>query len=394
VGLEESLTPYERFLQSIDNVDTRKNYDYGMKSFLRYAKITADDLMKASPTAIEDAIRRQIRDMENQGLSWGTRAAVVNGLWKFCKVNKLKEVDFDEIRKTLGDDESEHDDQPYDNELVRKLMQAADLRKKVIIGVLATSGIRRGAIASLKLKHAHKMTIPESTTETYALDIYANSKKDRYATFITPEVSALLDAYLKARVAAGEVLSPDSPLIREQYDPTANRAADTENVNKPRHVTTSTVAQLVTALIIQAGLKDEIRKRKIHAMHAFRKHVYTELIKAGVKEVNVKRIIGHSTGLGRNYDRQTLEDMLKDYAKVIPALTISNEPELQRQVEKLRVELSDVSALKAEMYRMKQELDTLKRANENAALVEANRDKVPEVAAPAPIPQRKKAKKD
>lgn len=63
--------------------------------------------MNANATAIEDAVKRHIKDLEDKGKSWGTRAAVFNALWKFCKVNKLKEVDFDEIRKRLGDDETE-----------------------------------------------------------------------------------------------------------------------------------------------------------------------------------------------------------------------------------------------------------------------------------------------
>ena len=91
---------------------------------------------------------------------------------------------------------------------------------------------------------------------------------------------------------------------------------------------------------------EEVRKLKIRQMHAFRKRVYSELVGAGVKEISIKKIVGHSTGLGRNYDRSEIEDLLKDYAKAIPALTISDAPELQRQVKELEVKASSVEYMK------------------------------------------------
>lgn len=377
MALIESLTPYERFIQSTDNPATRRHYDYGMKAFLTFAKITADELVKASAMVIEDTVKLHIKHMEDKGLSWGTRAAVVNALWKFCKVNKLKDVDFDEIRKRLGNDETDRTDEPYNRDILRRLMDAADLRKKVIVGIFATSGIRRSALPPLKLKHIQKVLIPETNSETYVLTIYANSKKDRYQTFVTPEIAVLIDTYLQVRRSAGEETGPDSPLVREQYDPTANHAAAEDDVKLARHVSQSTIAQLVSMLLVQAGLKDEIRKRGIHEVHGFRKHVYTELIKAGVKEVNVKRIIGHSTGLGKNYDRQTVEDMLRDYAKAIPALTISNETKLARQVEELKTQTADVDLMKKMHLDMKlaleEEREARKRLEAKVALLESGK---------------------
>lgn len=347
--LEESLTPYERFIQSVENPYTRHGYVCGLKWFLEFTKTTPDELVKASPMAIEDSLKRLIKHMEQIGKSWGSRAAVVNALRKFLRTNKVKDVDWDELRKRLGEDESEHDDQPYSRELIQRLMQAADLRKKVIVGVLATAGIRRSALPPLKLKHTKKLQLPNNAGSIYSLDIYANSKRSRYVTFVTPEVTAIIDTYLESRKAAGETLGPESPLIREQFDK--------ESVNKPRHITQSTTAQLVQGLIIQAGVKQEIRENKIHTMHAFRKRVYTELIKAGVKEVNVKRVVGHSTGLGRNYDRQTIDVMLQDYAKAIPNLMISDSADLKRRVDELTTKVSDFEQMKQLYLSVKAELD-------------------------------------
>jgi integrase len=375
MALEESLTPYERFMESVENPYTRHQYKAAFGWFTEFTKTTADELVKASPTAIEDAIKRHLKHLEQAGKSWGTRAAVVNAVRKFARVNKIKDLDWDEIRKRLGEDDKDHDDQPYSKELIQKLMQAADLRKKVIIGILATSGIRRGALAPLKIKHVKKMTLGNGAGEVYALTIYANSNRSRYVTFVTPEITAIIDDYLQSRTAAGEVIGPDSPLVREQYD--------TDSVNKARHITQSTTAQLVASLITQAGIKEEIRKRKIHALHAFRKTVYSTLVNVGVKEISIKKIMGHSTGLGRNYDRTNLSEVVKDYAKAIDALTISDAAEWKEKASKLQVQNDQLITL------LQDKVTALERANETREIVDKNVDKLPK---PVPVVAKKKRK--
>lgn len=78
--LQESLTPYERFIESVENPHTRNQYVRAFKWFVDFTKTTPDDLIRASPIAIEDSLKRHMRHMEQAGKSWGTRAAVVNSL--------------------------------------------------------------------------------------------------------------------------------------------------------------------------------------------------------------------------------------------------------------------------------------------------------------------------
>ena len=124
--------------------------------------------------AIEDALKRCLSELEEHGKSWGTKAMVVNALRKFTRVNKVKDIDWDEIRQNLGEDESDHDYQPYSRELVQKIIQAANLRKQVVVGILASAGIRRGALGQLKPKHIKKMKL--DSAEVFSLEIYANSE--------------------------------------------------------------------------------------------------------------------------------------------------------------------------------------------------------------------------
>ncbi len=398
MALTESLSPYERFLSKVQNPYTRHQYEHFVQVFCEYVRgreITSkklerlkkelrkaqrgksrdqsrieelekqvmaetialfdpviNEIFNSTPLAVQDAISRCLDDMKAKGKKWGTRIALVNGLWKLYKANKKdRELDWDELRAQVGDDETEHDDQPYSRPLLQKLMTAADLRKKVIVGIYATAGIRRGALPPLKRKHKFKAKLPDGS-DVYVLEVYPNSPKYRYLTAVTPEVTQLMDQYDAARAAAGEILTGESPLIREEYSE--------ENINNPKHITESTIAQLVTNLIERAGIASEIKQKKIHQMHGFRKTVYSELVRAGVKELNIKKLMGHSTGLGKNYDRsEFIEVVLPEYAKAVPALTISDAPELKRQVRELEVKVSDVDAMKAAYLKLKEDNERL-----------------------------------
>ncbi|AIF83915.1 phage integrase family protein [Candidatus Nitrososphaera evergladensis SR1] len=396
----EAKGAYQRFLSKTRNDFTRRQYDHFLTTFIEFTlkvkvdspklqelkkeftknrhkeKATKEALKKSileekirimEPlvaqitelpiTSLEDLIIDFINYLSGIGRGYGSQIAVVNAMRKFCKANKIV-LDFDGLREAVGEDDTERDDKPYSKDMVQRVMQAADLRKQTIIGILASCGMRRGGLADLKLKHLTKLSVDNWPT-VYALKVYPNSARSCYTTFVTPEVTAIIDQYLESRRAAGETLNEESPLLREQFA--------IESADNPRHITTGTIAQLVHQVIEDAGLKGELRKNKIHEMHGFRKHVYTELIKAGVKDINVKRIVGHSTGLGKNYDRQELEDVLRDYMKALPALTISDAPVLRAELEKMKIQNADIDILKIKVSQQADDLRVMQSILERYA---------------------------
>lgn len=87
------------------------------------------------------------------------------------------------------------------------MLDISDERLRVIIYILASSGIRIGALPSLSLKHLQKDK----------LTIYENSSEE-YITFVTPECQRAIESYLDMRSRYGKKLSDESFLIREQFD--------------------------------------------------------------------------------------------------------------------------------------------------------------------------------
>ena len=82
----------------------------------------------------------------------------------------------------------------YDSE-ISKMLEIADERMRVVILLLSSSGIRIGAIQSIRLRNL----------KDNRLTVYENDKEE-YITFITPECKKAIDDYLDMRLRYGEKL--------------------------------------------------------------------------------------------------------------------------------------------------------------------------------------------
>ena len=88
-------------------------------------------------------------------------------------------------------------------------MDYADIRCKAIVLLLASTGMRIGALSELKIKHLTKI----SEYNLYQVTVYENTK-DEYNTFCTPECAKAIDDYLEYRKTSGEKITDDNaPVI-------------------------------------------------------------------------------------------------------------------------------------------------------------------------------------
>src|SRR5215831_13151281 len=100
----------------------------------------------------------------------------------------------------------------YTKEEIIKILSVADLRDRCIILLMISTGIRVGAVKSLRLKHLKKLK-----EEIGILTVYAESKNDRYNALITPECIAAIDDYLQYRKKQCEKITDDSYIIRDKF---------------------------------------------------------------------------------------------------------------------------------------------------------------------------------
>src|SRR5919109_3817780 len=88
------------------------------------------------------------------------------------------------------------------------------------------------------------------------------------------------------------------------------------------------------------GLRKKLEPRKkrhpYQANHSLRKWFKTRCEIAGMKPINIEKLMNHSTGISDSYYRATENELLEDYLKAVEMLTINDDKlTLQKQVAEL-----------------------------------------------------------
>src|ERR671931_1904417 len=115
----------------------------------------------------------------------------------------------------------------YTKEEIAKLLSLGDLRDRCLILLMASTGMRVGAIKSLKLKHLTRL---QHESNIGLVSIYAESKDHRYNALMTPECLAAIDAYVDYRRKQHEKITDESYVIRDKY------ATFSKKTNRPNPI--------------------------------------------------------------------------------------------------------------------------------------------------------------
>lgn len=182
--------------------------------------------------------------------------------------------------------------------------------------------------------------IPEY--EIYRIVFYEGTNNEYY-TFTTRECALTgIDNYLLYRQRCGEKInfSPqeqkwepeDTPLIRLQFD-----ATDILQARNPKFMTLKGLAEALYSHLIRIGIRqvehptepnsnnishvNRIRK-PISLSNGFRKHVISTFIEAGLNHEIRELLVDYATQLDQYYFRPSQEQVLNEYLKAEPLLTI------------------------------------------------------------------------
>ena len=135
-------------------------------------------------------------------------------------------------------------DRAYNHNEIRKVLDVSDVRLKVIVLLMASSGMRVGALPLLRLRNLEKVD------SIYKITVYEGSNEEYY-TFCTPECTTFIDSYFEYRTQNGEKLHKDSFLIRDQFDIT-----DIEQIrNKSKGIIVYTIKAVIDNVLVKSGLR-------------------------------------------------------------------------------------------------------------------------------------------
>jgi site-specific recombinase XerD len=373
---------YQTYLDALDNPYTRKNYEIHFSEFRKALKASesCNELLKMDGRELEDKIVEHIKQMAKAGASTSSIRLTLSAVRKFFVENRQESrVNWTWLKGRIPKSNGRIKDRDYTKEELVKMWEQSDIRKKAILSLLMT-GIRKGAIPDLRVGSLAK-TIEYRDREgrqhrfeshyIYKLTVYEGSDSE-YVTFLTPAGAKAIDRYIEARTMAGEKVTANSPLIRDAFD--------SVNAGQPKPVTLGALdmlfGRLTRSVAIRPKKKGEGRKRQdrhdIMLFHGIRKYVNHALVNAGCNMIAKELLIGHAApGLEGSYLRPTEGELLTEFVKAIPALSLSQESELRQQVDRLRVEVADIDVLKEGYLELKE--DNKRLQEQIAALIAASK---------------------
>ena len=323
--------------------ETRKTYKYYFSRYLQFNQVKDSDvLLQKTTKEIEQNLIKYIMHMKESGLAPNTIYCACASIFSFYEMNDI-DLRKRKIKKYIGELRKIHKGEAYTHQQIAKLLKVSQERLKVIILLLSSTGMRIGALLSLKLKHLTKI----QEYNLYQLVIYENTKSE-HMTFCTTETASAIDSYLEYRKRCGEVLGPESPLIREDFD-----MNDPFRINKPQHIAVGSIKSTLQIHAVKAGLREveasENNKRtrkKVPLCNGFRRFADTMMLNSEMNPVIKDMLIDHDVGLEKNYYRPTINDLLQEYLKAVNLLTIEESFRLKRKVQELTDRQDEISLMK------------------------------------------------
>jgi hypothetical protein len=194
----------------------------------------------------------------------------------------------------------------------------------------------------------------------YEITVYKGFPEE-YKTYCSLECAAAIKGYLQYRERWGEKITPDSYLIRKQFNREDPRHTGTDKVTislpndapEKHKIGMSNVETIIYQLVCDAGIRTNKVDRqgdrhKNMAAHAMRKFAENKMLESGIDPFYVSCLIGHKSRIGveKHYYRpdsiQGENSLLELYVKkAMPFLKISDESRLKLKNRELEMRMAE-----------------------------------------------------
>ncbi|HKZ40706.1 MAG TPA: hypothetical protein VJ044_07070, partial [Candidatus Hodarchaeales archaeon] len=251
----------------------------------------------------------------------------------FLSMNDCDKLNWVRIGKIIPPVRRHGSDRAPTFDELKKILDNCELRMKCVVLLLLSSGVRVGAFEWLRWRDVEPVKLGKF--EFAKITVY-HGENEEYYSFVTPECYKYLLDYKVLREQTGEKVGLDSPLIRDDW----GSYKGARDPAKAVAVTPKTLRDQLGRLYRRVGLrtaKDGIR-HEFQQVHGFRKF-FKSVAERHVKSIYVELLLGHSMGVTDSYMKPTFEEMIHEYSKAIPALTILSREEITRDdIEHLKKE--------------------------------------------------------
>jgi len=179
------------FEQSIRSEETKKVYITCLKKYFEFpGAIKVIDNVNPDGKKVENHIIDFI-SLKKQGKGF---AAISNCVSAICKYNKMNDVvlDTNKIHQYLPKFRKSKKDRAYRYEEIHRLLDVADERMRAIIFLLASTGMRIGAIPGLRLRNLEKLNLIMISTRLLSTRVLMKN-----TLLFAPECTRAIDEYLR-----------------------------------------------------------------------------------------------------------------------------------------------------------------------------------------------------
>ena len=333
MNVAASIFQYEScklWMDGLKSESTKIAYPIHLSLFHRFNHTNPDELIRLKPEQLKEMVIKYVLYLKKKSkntagkpkrgeISVNSIKTYVAGIKSFLNEHEIS-LPWKKIARYYPE-EVTNEYRSYTRQEISKLLSIADLRDRCILLLMASSGIRVGAIPALTIKSLKKLD-----DGLGLLTVYGDSKKSRYVTLVTPECMSSIEEYLESRRKCGEKLNERSYLIRDKY------AIFSKRINSPTILRETSINVQVRHLVQKAGLAFN----ELQPDHAARKFFDTMLVNSEVGGKFKELMMGHSVGLDEfYYDKNNEESRKKiklEYMKAVDALTINDEFRLRKQI--------------------------------------------------------------
>ena len=351
---------YKNFISSLDSEASRRTYRQAFPHFMRFCKIDSyEEMLNIQPAKkLEGIIRDYIIYLrEDRKVSPSTIMSYTSCIAHFYEMNDVA-INWKKLKKFKGRYRSVVEDIPYSRDQIKTLLDRASLRERCMILLMASSGVRRGALTNLRIKDL----TPVPKYNLYKITVYKR-EQEQYVTYCTPECAKLLDQYLQWRSRLGEQLQPETILFRAEFDTTSHMF-----IAKPKPLRADSISHIINELLDRTGIRPHTQgntKSSLMTCHGFRKFFDTQCINHNMNPLYTEYLMGHKTGLIKSYfkpsDNELLEgnDKTLGYTAIIPYLTINATEEENNKLKQQVAELKEYHSKEWEL--MRQQVSEIKK---------------------------------
>jgi hypothetical protein len=329
--MSDTATPYSLFVYAIKSPHTRKKYIDRLKHFFKVIGLDgmlveeqALEFMRRAKTDIawgETCILRFLQLLKDQvdrkQMAASTIWTYVAPIKLFCEMNQI-EIPWKRLVRGLPRGKKWARDRAPTVEEIIQLCKYPDRRMKAIVYTTASGGFRLGAWDYLRWGDIQYL----EDKDVAKVRIYAEEVEE-YFTYISGEAYKELKEWMDFRAMSGERVTKDSWLMRQLWDVHTGCTPE-----QPKKLELDGMKTLIHDALKAQGLRTTLQagkhRHEFKAIHGLRKFFRTRAEEAGVKSIHIKMLMGHSTGLDDSYYRPSESDLLEDYLKAVPLLTIES----------------------------------------------------------------------